>query len=157
MEISLRRMKKDDFSAVHEMMRGLHGLHVENRPDVFRDADPLERQTFDALLDNRDIFLILAEADGRAAGFCVVAMKGPSEAPPPRTPRKVAVMDDLYVHGDFRKSGVGKRLFEEAAREARLRGASSLELSVWAFNETARGFYRGVGMSERSLVMEYEL
>lgn len=47
--------------------------------------------------------------------------------------------------------GVGRRLLEEAAREARRRGLRRLELTVMADNHRARSLYRAVGFEAEGL------
>jgi ribosomal protein S18 acetylase RimI-like enzyme len=156
MEISLRQMSENDFEAVHDMVGRLHALHVENRPDVLKDTDPLGREDFDLMLKDENKIRIVAETENGTVGFCVVTMREPTESPILNA-RKIAFMEDLYVRKGFRKSGIGKRLFEAAGQAAKRRGAESLELVVWAFNETACRFYHNIGMADRVRVMELPL
>ena len=50
-------------------------------------------------------------------------------------------MEDLVVHPNAQRTGVGRALFEETHRLAAARGAVSLELKVWTFNRNAQEFY----------------
>ena len=66
--------------------------------------------------------------------------------------RKVAYMDDLCVNDDYRRQGIGDKLFDNAKMKALEHGANSIELMVWEFNEDALGFYRRKNIRERSRI-----
>ena len=68
-----------------------------------------------------------------------------------------AFMDDLCVHSDFRRRGIGKALLAAARDAARARGAQTLMLQVWAFNEAALRFYEAAGLRVRNLNLEEPL
>ena len=50
--------------------------------------------------------------------------------------------------------GVGKALYEALADIIRPMGINRVELKVWAFNESAMGFYKALGMSPQNIIME---
>lgn len=50
--------------------------------------------------------------------------------------------------------GVGKALYEALAARIRPMGITKVELKVWAFNESARGFYEAMGMKPQNIIME---
>lgn len=141
---------------MNRIVRQVHNLHVENRSDVYRDTDPFSKAEFDRLLEGENVFALVAEDAGQLVGFCAMAIKAPPDNPLLQ-PRIVALIEDICVDEAYRKKGVGRLLFDAASQAARQRGAVSLELSAWAFNETARRFYEDMGMTERSRVMELKL
>ncbi len=154
--MEIRFLSQNDFDGVNRIVRQVHNLHVKNRPDVYRDADPFSKTEFDRLLAGENAFALVAEDAGQVAGFYEMTMKAPPDNPLLQ-PRIVAHIEDICVNEAYRKKGVGRLLFDAANQEARQRGAVSLELGVWAFNETARHFYEDMGMTERSRVMELKL
>lgn len=60
----------------------------------------------------------------------------------------VLLVENVYVRGEARGLGVGRRLLAAAAREAGTRGWRRLELNVRAVNDTADGFYRRLGFTD---------
>jgi|SRR5215211_5244148 len=56
-------------------------------------------------------------------------------------------LEDLYVRPELRGAGVGRALLVHLARLAKERGCGRLEWSVLDWNESAIGFYKGVGAS----------
>lgn len=157
MEIQIRDMRPDDFDAVQEIFRTVHALHQENRPDLYRKLDaPLSRAYYTQMVENPGGIALCAECGGKVTGVAYTYMKAPTENPV-TVPRITAFMDDLAVHPDFRGQGIGRALLEESRRQALARGAVSLELMVWAFNQNAIEFYEHAGMTPRSMIMEMKL
>lgn len=154
MKIQIREASEADFPAIHELMRQVHQLNLESRPDIYRDIDPLTEEYYLTMLSDSTVLLVL---DGeRASGFCVFQLR-PSYSNPLLVPRKMAFMDNLCVHWDYRRKGIGKQLFEAACRMASSDGAETLELVVWSFNENAIRFYEELGMTAKNLTMELKL
>ena len=54
-------------------------------------------------------------------------------------------LEDLFVRPSARGKGVGRRLLAHLAQLARDRGCGRLEWAVLDWNESAIGFYRGLG------------
>jgi len=61
-----------------------------------------------------------------------------------------AHLDCVYVAEDSRGTGVGRRLVEAAANDARARGLSELQWQTPAWNEAAIRFYERLGAGHRS-------
>ena len=81
----------------------------------------------------------------------------PANPHPAMLPHRIAYIDDICVHSDCRGMGIGTLLYNETVRLAKERGADTLMLTVWAFNESAMRFYKGLGMTERNINMEMKL
>ena len=157
MEVQIRALTLEDYSAAAEIFRQVHALHQENRPDIYRALDnPLSAAYFAQMCSDPNGIALCAVYAERIAGVAYTYIKPPSVNPVVQ-PRVTAFMDDLAVHPDFRGQGVGKTLLEESARLAVKRGACSLELMVWAFNRNAIEFYEHAGMTPRSIIMEMPL
>lgn len=154
MNIEIREAVEADFPAIHELMLEVHRLHLESRPDVYRDIDPLTEEYYRTMLS--DSTVLLAMDGDHAAGFCVVQIR-PSYSNPLLISRKIAFMEDLCVHSDYRRKGIGKQLFEVSCRMAKEDGAETLELMVWSFNENAVRFYEELGMKAKNVTMELKL
>jgi ribosomal protein S18 acetylase RimI-like enzyme len=88
---------------------------------------------------------LLAEMDGRSAGYaCVVE----SEPPPCVTgPAPIEVLR-FYVVSDFHGSGIAQALMDACAADARARGGRTLWLGVWDQNPRAIRFYTKWGFED---------
>jgi GNAT superfamily N-acetyltransferase len=63
----------------------------------------------------------------------------------------VAVLWDLRVHPDYRRCGIGRRLFEAAEEWASKRGCAALAAETQNINVPACRFYAGRGCELRSI------
>ena len=90
--------------------------------------------------------VLLAEVEGRVAGFvCVVsATRGDS----PDDPATFAWIHDIFVRPEHRRQGVATALMAAAESFARSRGARELRLGVIDRNADARAMYRGLGFRD---------
>ena len=152
-KMKIRAAIRDDFHDIHRLLMEVHQLHHKNRPDVYRDGDPMTKEDFLDVLENQRAFLLIAEIDGTVAGYCTVTIRDPRENPL-LVPHRVAYMEELCVDMKYRRRKIGERLMKAAEDEARKKGAEKMELMVWAFNNAAVEFYRKMEMSTRCCIME---
>ncbi|RAU84386.1 GNAT family N-acetyltransferase [Pontibacter arcticus] len=58
---------------------------------------------------------------------------------------KMLFLEDLVVTESLRGTGIGKKLFDAVAREAKETGAKRFKWQVLNWNESAIGFYKKIG------------
>lgn len=154
--IHIRPVRPGDFLQVQALYQQLHDLHVQARPDVYRPAQALSREEFDAFCQNERFIALAAEEAGGLAGVCVAEVRGPSENPLLQK-RRVAWVEALCVHPASRGKGIAAALMQALRESAAQQGASSIELNAWAFNEDALGFYEALGFAPQRLRLERAL
>jgi ribosomal protein S18 acetylase RimI-like enzyme len=101
---------------------------------------------------DESVVLLAAGADGATLGFVQMYL-GFSSLAAART----CVLYDLFVDPVARQRGVGRRLMEAAADEARRRGAVSLVLSTAKTNRNAQRLYESLGWVRDEEFFEYSL
>ena len=137
----------------------VHNLHVKNRPDVYLDVDnPFEKERFEELLNSSDTKLFVVEdTDSKElVVYSIVQIMTPRKIQI-LIPSKFAYIDDFCVKSIYQKKGIGRLLFNHVVDYAKTEGASSIQLTVWEFNENAIKFYESLGMSTRNRRMELNL
>lgn len=72
-------------------------------------------------------------------------------------PRRFAILDSLLVKSEFRQQGIGRMLMNAGKEWAIAKGATSIELNVYDFNQTAISFYERSGYQTYSQKMSKEL
>ena len=82
-----------------------------------------------------------------------------SDAPPIPifVPRRFAIVDNLVVSNDFQRNGIGQKLMRKSQQWAVDRGATSIELNVYHFNQKAISFYTNIGFKPTSQRMSKAL
>ena len=154
--MKIREIHENDFEQIKKLVIQVHELHIKNRPDIYNEIDPLDKEYFEFIRKDEKTIALVSERESEIIGFCIVTLREPSKNPLMKS-RQVAYMEELCVNQEDRKLGIGKSMHEEAKRLSKLRGADVMELMVWSFNSDAMDFYHAMGMTERSIIMEQKL
>lgn len=88
---------------------------------------------------------LVAEANGRLAGFAIVSFEELRRPFGPWARPVVASLDAIAVHEDAQGNGVGAALLAEAEQVARAQQAVSLTLRTAVTNARAQGLFRRAG------------
>ena len=151
----IRQATIDDYEAAAKLEQSVFQLHYENRKDFLRyRSTPLEKERFASMLNG--MTYLLAEENGVILGQAV-AFKREYKDNPVFNDMEWLEIDDISVAPEAQGKGVGKALFAALKQTALEMGLHHMELTVWAFNEKARGFYEKMGMSSRIDRLEIEI
>lgn len=158
MTISVRTATTNDYDTVCELFDEVDALHRDNLPHLFQKprGSAREQEYFSGLIADENIGLFVAEADGKLAGF-VHAIIRDTPAFPVFVPRRYVIVDGIVVKSEFQNRGAGRILMNKMQEWAIAKGAASIELNVYEFNETAIAFYKKLGYQTLSRKMSKEL
>jgi ribosomal protein S18 acetylase RimI-like enzyme len=118
-------------------------------------SDPgLARRFIAERLERAESVVFLAEREGRAVGFVQLYPLFSSTA---ARPRRLWLLNDLFVAPAARGTGVGRALLARARRLAEETGAAGLELVTARSNATAQRLYESVGYRRDDGFLRYEL
>ena len=137
MPLSIRRAGLPDLDAVAPLFDAYRSFYGQPA-DLDRARDFLRDR-----LERDESVVLLAEVDGRPAGFTQLYRMFSSV----RTAR-TWILNDLFVAGHARRRGVARALLDAAARFAREDGAAGLSLATMRDNAPARALYRAAGWGE---------
>ena len=146
MAAAIREATEEDYEELCEIIGQVDGLHQGRLPQRFKvAAGPVRTWKFvlNAIRDP-NVGLFVAESECRLAGFIHVIVRDTPDIPI-LVSRRYAVVDSLAVREGMRRDGIGRALMQRAHAWAQERGATSLELNVYAFNRPALAFYRELG------------
>lgn len=117
--------------------------------------DPALARAFIAeRLEREESVIFLAERDGHAVGFVQLYPVFSSTA---RRPRRLWLLNDLYVAPGVRQGGVGRALMARARRLAEETGACGLELVTARTNTIGQRLYQSEGYRRDDDFLRYEL
>lgn len=156
---TLREAVPGDYAAIKPIADEVHGLHAAAHPVL---VQPVERATslpqahFDNLLSGETSTIQVAEIAGSIVGFAIVNV---FDTPPIEmlVPRRVVFIGNMAVTESQRGKGIGQALVDAAIEWGRAHGATSLELTVWEFNERARAFYERLGLAPIYRAMQRQI
>jgi ribosomal protein S18 acetylase RimI-like enzyme len=134
---TIRRATLDDLDAITPLFDAYRRFYAQSA-DLARARDFLHER-----LQRGESAILLAELDGRAAGFTQLYPMFSSV----RTAR-IWILNDLFVDASARRHGVARALLDAAAQFARENGAAGLMLETTRDNAPARALYRAAGWHE---------
>jgi ribosomal protein S18 acetylase RimI-like enzyme len=157
METTIRRATPEDYPSICKLLEEIDALHRDHLPERFQkyEGPAREQEYFAGLLNDPGVALFVAEQDGALMGYGHANI---AEAPaiPLFVPRRYGVVDEIVVSSACQNRGVGTQLMDSMHNWAREMGATSVELNVYEFNETAIRFYERLGYRTVSRKMSME-
>jgi ribosomal protein S18 acetylase RimI-like enzyme len=154
MEITIRKATSTDYDTLCELFEEIDSLHSDNLPHIFQKPDgaPRERDYYLGLISDENIALFVAEAGNKLVGFIHAIIK---DAPPIPifVSRCYAVIDGVLVKSEFQNQGTGRMLMDKIQEWAIAKNATSIELNVFEFNQSAISFYEKLGYQTLSRKM----
>ena len=113
------------------------------RPDmtVRRDADSALKQWLDSRFLEAGSFGLVAEYGG-FAGFLIGRICDWESVPPVVKPRRIGLIDALYVGKDFRERGIGSTLLDKAVDRIRAARAVAVETTYDIGDEASARIWR---------------
>jgi ribosomal protein S18 acetylase RimI-like enzyme len=134
----IRLADRDDADAIGRLLYAFNREFDEPAPEPAALAERMRQ-----LLDGGDTLVVLA-GDG-PDGLAVLRFRAAIWSP-----GLESYLAELYVPPARRGRGLGRQLMEAALREARARGADSMDIGVDEPDLAARRLYESLGFSNRS-------
>jgi GNAT superfamily N-acetyltransferase len=129
--MNIREAKAGDETAIHGLIQAL--ADYERAPDeVINTPEQLKIDLF----EDRVCDALVVENEGTIVGFALFytsysTWKG-----------RCLYLEDFYVLPEFRRGGIGGKLFREVVEIAKSRGVKRMDWQVLEWNEPAIEFYK---------------
>jgi len=134
MTISVRKGLKSDLSAALGLIKEL--ALYENAPDeVIVTIEDMERDGFG---EDPVFYFFVAEVDEKIVGISLYYVKYSTWK------GKCIFLEDIIVTEQYRKHGIGKKLFDEVVKVSKELNVQRLEWQVLDWNEPAIRFYEKI-------------
>ena len=133
----------NDIPELAELLNDLFTQDIEFVPDLKKQKTGLK-----AIINNPEIGEILVlKGDGKILGM-VSLLYSISTA----LGGKVAILEDMIIHQDYRQMGLGKELLGEAIRFSKKRNCLRLTLLTDFNNDAAIQFYQKFGFKKSEMI-----
>lgn len=155
MEIRFAQAK--DIPGILALLRQVGQVHHEGRPDIFRSgAQKYGASQILAMLDSSatPIFVAVEEDAVLGYGFC---MYKAYKNDPVIADHTTLYIDDLCVDENHRGMHIGRAIYNEILRYAKVRRCYNVTLNVWSCNPSAMRFYESLGLQPQKVGMEHIL
>jgi len=158
MEISVRKATADDYNSLCKLFDEIDALHRDHLPHLFQKPGGAAREQdyYLGLIADENVALLVAEADEKLVGFGHTIVRD-TPVFPVFVPRRYAIVEGIVVKSGFQNHGIGRILMDKMQEWATTKGATSIELNVYEFNETAISFYERLGYQTLSRKMSKEI
>lgn len=150
----IRKARKEDYCRVKELLIQVHKLHVDKRPDIYFDCNPISEEYFNNILNKEDVIVAVYEEHNEIVGLLEARIKNNFSILIEK-PRISMLIETMVVDLKHRNKGIGKKLFTYIFKIAKEKNLNNLELGVWSFNDDAINFYEKMGMKPKIIKMEY--
>lgn len=145
--VQVRQASVSDLEALAPLFDGYRQFYGQPGDMALARAFLLERFRHD-----QSVVFIATEADGTAVGFTQLYPSFSSVSA-----ARTFILNDLFVATEARRSGVGIKLLEAAARFGRSVGAARLSLSTTTDNAAAQALYASMGWVRDTRFYSYGL
>ncbi len=149
----VRRATKQDIPAIMELLKQVNKVHYDGRPDLFKLATKYTEDELEAILndDNTPIFVADKEGNVLGHGFCVFQRPANTRL---LTDILTLYIDDICVDEKARGENVGRAIYDHIIDFARKSGCYNVTLNVWNCNPGAMKFYEKLGLEPYKIGME---
>jgi GNAT superfamily N-acetyltransferase len=149
MSFKIESARRADIPRLTELLNDLFDVELDFTADTTRQVRGLELLIAeDATAGNRQIVAVARDdhdqAIGMASAQIVVSTAEGALA---------AWIEDVVVHHDYRRQGIGKDLLDYLVAWAKTRGATRVQLVVDQENDSADFFYQALGWQTTQLVV----
>lgn len=149
--IKIREGAEKDVEEIASLLIRLKRLNGEFDPLLKVRGDALEKAKDLArkALKERDDLVLVAEKKGKVVGLINATLREREFY----EPRLEGAIIDFYVLPEFRRTGLGKRIMNEAVKKLKSRGAEIITAEFPSQNRIASSFYEKLGF--RAIVSIY--
>jgi ribosomal protein S18 acetylase RimI-like enzyme len=145
---NIRQARAEDVDLVAPLFDAYRQFYAQPADLTLARAFIAERLT------RKESVIFLAERDGRPVGFVQLYPLFSSTA---ARPRRLWLLNDLYVAPEARSGGVGRALMDRARQLAEATDAVGLELATARTNVRAQALYESLGYRVDDQFLRYEL
>jgi ribosomal protein S18 acetylase RimI-like enzyme len=144
----IRDAKESDLSCLAAAMVRLQEAHVTAFPDIYRRFDAGDALSYlSGLLTRPDATVRVALHSGAVVGHAVFLIETRPESMFTLSQR-YGQISQIEVEPDCRRRGYGRLLLANCEQIAALHGLRRIVLDVWAFNDSAKSFFKALGYND---------
>jgi GNAT superfamily N-acetyltransferase len=148
MSFNIELARRADIPRLADLLSDLFGVELDFTADASRQVRGLELLIADNTKNDRQAVAVARDDDGQAIGMAsaqivVSTAEGALSA----------WIEDVVVHQDFRRQGIGRRLLDHLVAWAKAQGATRVQLVADQENADAALFYKALGWQSTQLVV----
>jgi len=158
MNIRIRKASESDYKELQKLIEGITDLHINKYPMIYSKPKSKinNKESIKTIINDKLIFLCLAEVDGRIVGYIQASVRKVTKEPI-LVPREYIKLDSIFIQKPFRKIGIGKKLLQGLFSWSKKQRISSIELNVYDKSKEAIKMYEKYGFKIERYHMRKEI
>lgn len=143
-QITVRPATRQDIATIVELWKEFMAFHME-KDALFTqapDGEEVFARFVEGNIDSETACVYVAAVDGRLVGYCQGKLE---KYPPVIAEQDYGQILDVAVTAEFRRTGVGERMYAALREWFGDKGVPRIEVRHWKFNEAASRFWRKMG------------
>jgi len=146
--MEIREATQKDFPKLNKLFKQIDGIHSEKHPELFKKPiDNVRSNEFISNLINNDkARLIVTTVKDEVVGLAIGYIESSPDFPL-FVKREWLLISIIAVDNDYKRQGIGKKLLDKLYDWAKANNITDVELTVFAFNESAIKFYKKNGFT----------
>lgn len=150
----VRLATENDYQSADYVLNYIHNIHHLEKPIHFRKTTSfMTEESYIEMLQNENNKVFLLEAENKIIGICNVNIIKIEETHLINK-RTILQIGNIGILPDYQRNGYGQILIDYVKNYNYKDKIDNIQLMVWDFNEKAINFYKKLGFTNRSLVME---
>ncbi len=147
-EISIRDVNNSDYSKLNKLYMQVDELHSKEHPKVFKGpiSNVRSREYIQNIIENPKHTLLVATLNNEIIGLAKAEIETASNFPL-FVQRRWMLIGTIIVDEEHRGKGIGQMLLDHLKDWALQNEVFEVELTVYAFNESAKRFYEKNGFT----------
>ena len=147
MEISVRDWNRNDLSQIQRAWLNYCRHAARSDMQLRPDAEMTMKQWLSVRFRQPQSIGFIAEQAEIFAGFLIGRIDDWESVPPVIEPRRLGIVDAVYVAEPFRRQGIGSRLIERAIQAMRDADAIAVETIYDAWNDASTQAWHRAGFA----------
>lgn len=138
--IVISKLEIEDVKEAAKLVASLADYTLDKRPDIFIPNYENWESNLRERIESSDYHMIVAKEDNNIVGTCVAEIKhlGDDEV---TKRRDILFIEYIIVKDEYKRLGIGTAMLNHMKEFVKENNISSLELTVWGYNEDAIKFY----------------
>ena len=138
--IVISKLEIEDVKEAAKLVASLADYTLDKRPDIFIPNYENWETNLRERIESSDYHMIVAKEDNNIVGTCVAEIKhlGDDEV---TKRRDILFIEYIIVKDEYKRLGIGTAMLNHMKQFVKGNNISSLELTVWGYNEDAIKFY----------------
>ncbi len=138
--IVISKLEMQDVKEAAKLVASLADYTLDKRPDIFVPNYENWENNLTERINNKDYHMITAKDNDEIIGACIAEIKhlGDDEVTKRRC---ILFIEYIIVKDEYKRNGIGTAMLNHMKEFVKENNISSLELTVWGYNEDAIKFY----------------